>query len=612
MADLTLTSSPLPSPFPSPSPSTSTSTSPSWHYPYGPSARYHKRSRPTYHTRFKSVTTIPIAPNLSTERRAERKRAQSIVATATMAPYGSLTPPLSDSSPSPHPVAPRRQQLHSYTSAPIPTMSTLPGHAPGPMTPAKPVNAFHEAHRPQDSPFSDYFTDEEARSTTFPSPSSPPFANYHHYHHHTHAPSSTMQQLLVRMSKVQAQIMRLGEEEPEFLNVVGRRMSEIEREWDDLHAQTRRPPELEDSGLFLDDETPLEEEEEEGEGQQDGYFGHGGGGGDEARPVEQKREAVEDEVSDITPENKQAEQDYQILEAQRILENVTRANEELRRRHAELVQLNDAHVLQMDDKETELETLRSENEALRSDLGFDHSELLFLKLRLKAMEVEVGGLDEVHQDECVRNAPYAAREGVMRVKTGRVLRGLEQWRSDWRDVDARLRSRRGRYGVLSAEHRDAMLKMDLEDNDEGGAESQWRVETVQEGQGRVSSITLRRFDAGDCCSPLKQQMDGTTEDSEASRRLTSNTSTPRPEPDKPSSNYVDSTTQTDPAGLRDDDDDDDGYDDDNFDCAITTSPSTPEQQLSPVIQPLMALGKTAWSELWEGLEAVAGMGDEGI
>ena len=101
---------------------------------------------------------------------------------------------------------------------------------------------------------------------------------------------------------------------------------------------------------------------------------------------------------------------------------------------------NELVILKLESAANEILQLRSANESLRADLSFDHSELLFLKLQLRALEAEAasvsGTLNNKREDE----------GGDER----NLLDGFERWKLDWRDVDARLRERRRKYGGLVA------------------------------------------------------------------------------------------------------------------------------------------------------------------
>ena len=68
---------------------------------------------------------------------------------------------------------------------------------------------------------------------------------------------------------------------------------------------------------------------------------------------------------------------------------------------------------------------------LKSDLGFDHSELLFLKLQFKALEVEVEALDD-GANSLEQHVP-ALREDIQRVKQGRVREEFARWEMEWTD-----------------------------------------------------------------------------------------------------------------------------------------------------------------------------------
>ncbi|KAI7570999.1 hypothetical protein KC316_g12082 [Hortaea werneckii] len=273
--------------------------------------------------------------------------------------------------------------------------------------------------------------------------------------------------------------MRAEEGEQEGVRrIVERKVQEVEQELEDWY---HRPgsAELEDSGF-------IDEEGEEVREPSDGVQGLGLHGVSE-RP---EREDVEQE--DASLQGVDSQSDHQLSEARQILENVTKAQEELRKRHAELVLLNEQHLEQVEDNETEIETLRSENEGLRSDLGFDHSELLFLKLQMKAIEVEVEDLDNQPASQTLKPANHG-QHGEKNVRRGQILQEMDQWRNDWQDVNGRLKRRLSRYGVLSADKRDHSLEKALQVRGEDLGD--WQLETIRESSGgKVASLTVRRVD----------------------------------------------------------------------------------------------------------------------
>ncbi|KAF2766096.1 hypothetical protein EJ03DRAFT_191285 [Teratosphaeria nubilosa] len=561
--------------------------SPSWHFP-GPSSKYHIREKPKRHTRFSSTVTTPVGPVLSTASRAHRRTQSALQSHAHR-----FSPPSSAA-------GSRKSSLSRF-----PAFNAT-------MIPKTPVKS--PAHmRLQDSPFSDYFTDD-ARSTFAPfTPGGP--AQWH-------APSPDVQNLLLRLSKLQGQLMRSGEYEKATVEVVRAGVDEIDAELDALFNLTRSTPEprLKDSAFFMDEgegasqETPLEETHEEVVN---------GTAGSVTESI------IEEEVEEDA-------RDEQIAEAQQILQDLTNAQEELRKRHAEMVELNDRQVNELEERDHKIEQLQTENEALKSDISFDHSELLFLKLQMKSLELELEELAD--NDYRIVHVHKNGSLETKRAKSDSIMHTMNGWRQDWHDVDLRLRWRRSQYSSYSSS--------DSERNSEAdskgtvlGEDGDWYVETVKEGKERVSSILIRRVDKdksdqakADADHPADEGMPMYTNQG----CQTAGDSTPR-------ASYSEQAIQTEPTleprediyaqllpaatvqtTLRlytDDDSRSDAFkgaeeDDveraDEDDCAITTSAST--VQNSPVIQPAeeqrsdTPSRKSAWAELWHGLGQLAGTG----
>ena len=472
-------------------------------------------------------------------------------------------------------------------------------HAP--VTPAKSMNSSRPSSKLQDSPFSDYFTDD-ARSTTEYS-----------------VPSSETQQLLVRLSKLQSQLMR-GEDgisERDTLHIVERKMSEIEVQLNALHSQTRMPPELEDSGLFME-----EEEEEDPEFKEETPNGR-----PYASPMQVEGGVAELLTPPVTAENKQAEHDFLLLKAQQALESVSKAQEQLRQRHVELRELNDAHIYETEERDRQIEALKSENEALKSDLGFDHSELLFLNLQFKALEIDVGALnDEAASEESQETVTEASE-----TKRDRILQEMEQWRSDWEDVDGRMKRRRTRYGVLSAKgKRDSNASAFGMGNDEEG---DWRLDTVVREHGSVQSISMRRVNGQQPPSGLDGAADAVPEpkparDIEASAEHNSGQQGIADS----KATYTHTSTQTGsvpPSWLLSHEIDQDAAEEafHEDDCAITTSSEdndtsstfsederdeVDDEEDTPTSSSVTSSSpnKTAWQDLWEGLASLAGVKED--
>ena len=323
----------------------------------------------------------------------------------------------------------------------------------GPLTPQR---ASHRVLTSMhDSPFSDYFTDD-ARSVDDK-------AAYN-------MPSAHTQSLLRRLNDVGAQILR---REP-----AGNGFGELSDKLDALEdalgvpgAQTRRPARLADSGLFMQDD----DEEEEHYDQEAA-----------AKPVPYLPFSLDGAVDaalgtegSFQMMKKNKEQDRLLKEVKTLLDRVTKANTELRGRFDDMRELNEHYVDQLEESAQEVLVLRSEKDALRADLAFDHSELLFLKLQMKALEVQADG------------TLHAANESTDD-KQQRVLLDddMHKWKSDWDDIDARLRGRRIRNHVTSVMAADTLGRR--EDGREANEEGDWKLDLSKKRKGRVQSITLRR------------------------------------------------------------------------------------------------------------------------
>lgn len=626
--------SPCPSPSPStyntyqrdsasPSPATQIPvpiSSPSFHVP-GPSSRFNQRerTRPT-HYRHKSNYT-PQGPVLSTEKRAH-ERAQSYAGKSF---YGvaSPTPISTGDCAGPSPLG-RMSSFpgENIDSAGSRTMaSSISSFGNAPVTPARAAAHRRSSSLLQDSPFSDYFTDD-ARSLESQT-----------------TPTSETQRLLVRLNKLQSQLMR-GENAPEMLNIVGRRIGEIEDEVEALFSQNCLPEEMEEE----------EEEEDEFFTEQERNVVLS------SRPVSKRQRqrsnplgingmlgSFEEEELPEPPSWDKARQDKLLAEAQTALHFLTKAQEQLKQRHQELVNLNEEYSLDMEEKEMEVERLRSENESLKSDLGFDHSELLFLELQLKSLEVE-------------------CEDSMYHPKLERLQRQMENWRDDWRDVEARFKKRRARYGVTL--HNDKTDRNSAAAGAEGDEDedepNEWKVEVKKQGTKRVNSLTIRRVSQEKDSESEDQQRPGEKDEEPTPTKSTASDldSTPKPriKPDpqnhhkkqqtsisaiatpkpNPSPSYTSTATQTEttpppsptltPVSLAEAL----GLDDSNYspgidDCAITTSPSShadeddeeesDDENDDVSVKQTVRNARTeqkrnALRELWSGLTDWAGMGDD--
>lgn len=499
-----------------------------------------------------------------------------------------------------------------------------------------PVTPSHRAHlsaRPssklQDSPFSDYFTDD-GRS---PEP------------HSGSAPSPEMQALLIRLNRLPAQLIR-GERdnESEMVAIVGRKVAEMEAQLSSVHAQTRLPVELEDSGLFMEEDADEDEEED----------------GKASAPSRHDTPTHDDVFNPaVTEENRKAEHDFLLLEAQRILGSVRKAEENLRKRHAELQELNERYVSQVEEISTQLdaldserdsfvtknEELRSENATLRRDMVISNHELLWLKMQFQALKLEVRAGDE-GAERLERYAPQL-KEDIQAVKRERLARRWKAWEEDWKDVERRLGRRKRRYNNLTTDEEQELGADDEFADADYEEEDGWRVEKVTEEGGKTQRIVLTRIslDAGetieeelstvdeDAVVESIEEDDGVDETSELSLDidLVAVESTLDSFPWKPT--YEDQSTQTDAPGsssnststsswiLANAEGASDDEQNEEDECAITTSPpseadferfsddDTSEYEEEIVLRSSSPVTRTAWQELWTGLTHLAGMGE---
>lgn len=382
---------------------------------------------------------------LSTEKRAHRRAAHGSVSSVP-------SPPSSEYSRSPL----SRFASYSSTSHAVATMAN-------PATPAK------HARRTSsivDSPFSDYFSDD-ARSAIF----------------NTSAPDE-IKQLLLRMNRLQSLIMR--DQCRDAIALVGRKLTEIELELNTMHSDTRL--DIEDSAVFMDQGYVKEVSAPSSPSRKpanraspdksvsapQGCMECGGSGG-----------GGMDRSTIISADHFRAERDYLNLRMQELVEGLGSAQSELSNRYSEVRELNECHNAAIEEREEQLEQLRSENEGLRSDLGFEYSELLFLKLQMKSMEVDVDEMAEPDIADATTIEDVKATRARIE-KKNRILSEMDRWRADWQDVNSRFKRRRNKYGEP--------LASPLVEAETG--EVEWQLETVKEGsRGRVTSLTITRFDS---------------------------------------------------------------------------------------------------------------------
>ncbi|KAG9666273.1 hypothetical protein KCU95_g18223, partial [Aureobasidium melanogenum] len=446
----------------------------SWHVP-GPSTRYHKsehaRPKPTPRS---STTGQHVRNQSSLSTRSSHTESSNVASPLARLNFSRDSP-----------------KDYSYT----PNDTIKPRN-----NPATPLRSPHLASnnfnnlRFQGSPFSDYFTDD-SKSVDHNAP----------YH-----PSDPAQKLLLRLNNLGGDILRLGLQDDslsEFneklctleamvndggfsdagssIEERGRRNSFPGRLYTEDHSQGHEARErilspehsnksrmsnvwMANTCEYVDGFTQTNDESKHGLAI--AY----------ATSATQTEEEVQKEMaeSSVWINNyadvfTQATDDRLVADLQEVVERLAKANESLRQRYDQSKEVCDTQAVQIEELTTQLMTVKSENDSLKQDLGFDHSELLFLKLQLQALEVQKENYD--HNNHVLLAEDFA------------------QWKADWDSVDARLRSRRQKNRATSADIKDfpgLETETPINPEDQGN----WQLETRKHQHGRVKSITLKRVD----------------------------------------------------------------------------------------------------------------------
>lgn len=293
-----------------------------------------------------------------------------------------------------------------------------------------------------DSPFSDYYTDTSL---------SPDLS-----------PSLAQKALLTRLAAIGQQILRKDPSAQKF-RWINERLDGVEEVFAAPESQTRQPPELEDSGLFMDGDDEVENSQ----------LIHGGGGlglpddvveilrraslssGERNERVDSVAEGLEQDREHEVPweeetglgeiearENDQASAIVASYKGENnaistllkesgmkppttsedVIIRINAAIMELRLRFEEIKYLNFLMLEKLDVADDENIALRNANDKLILDLHLDYSELLFLKIQLQAIEAYAIPREDQDPDFSFVNA-------------------IERLELDWRDVEKRFTER---------------------------------------------------------------------------------------------------------------------------------------------------------------------------
>jgi len=314
------------------------------------------------------------------------------------------------------------------------------------------------AIQPRDSPFSDYFTDESRTPAS---------------QNNVYRQAPEAQDVLVRLNNLGAQILQQRPSKYAF-NAIANSLDQLER-FVGVHMYRDLEPshEMADSG-FVDNQTCTSENSE--------IFTYDLIKTLDDLPTSSPHTNFSpiSSISSISDYTHSIDRHHILSRTQSILERVSKTNKDLRQRFEEMRDLNDRHSIEVEQSEKEVCQLRLENESLKSDLRFDHSELLFLKLQLKALEVQ---LNEFHVDESA--TPDLHNKKILLDET------LDEWKMDWDDIDARFKARREKHNVEPRSSK-KMVKV-RDDGRPATDQGDWKLDLCKERRGRVQSITLRRL-----------------------------------------------------------------------------------------------------------------------
>ncbi|KAF1345445.1 hypothetical protein BDV97DRAFT_361118 [Delphinella strobiligena] len=474
-----------------------------------------------------------------------------------------------------------------------------------PLTPVRsPRSAMMNIRDRGHSPYSDYFTDEN-RSVE----ESGQYVSS----------SCESQKLLLRLNTLGADILRQDRSDSTTTSL-GAKLDDLEAALN-TSSQSRRSSRATDFDLGIQDidqehndtKTPSTQAQDQSD-----------------RPATPQSHSISASTELRLPDAVKARlrnQDRLLREAQDVLNRVSKANDSLRKRYDEIRQIHDSTVAELEECGQELLEVKSENEALKADLAFDHSELLFMKLQVKALEIEADAIQ-----------PHSNGQDVDK---NRVLLDddIDRWKADWDDVDARLRARRETHKVISTTPEKLAH---IRETPQTEVQGNWRLDMCKRRQGRVQSITIKRLNAEDksdedqdelvmedlpiapamfrpICCQRATQTDDTTEQSVQ----TEEPAWPKglPALNQPASKpvYREQLTQTtEPfmtrsewekivrgAGLNDQDSEEAVNEADEQLIAEEEQEEEEENEQEQEQEP--APPKTAWQELYDGLVSFAGM-----
>lgn len=221
-------------------------------------------------------------------------------------------------------------------------------------------------------------------------------------------PSPSQSKLLGRLNAIGRQILRKNPSDHER-TVLSAELDALEQTLNAPEPQTREPPDINDSGLFIDDE-PEEARETDKRGDLEASVA---AAQKRLKKEAQKRDEL---VARVNKLNREFQKRY---EEMKVLTLVTELGFEMKTESTQ--HHNDLSIRKLEASAQEILKIRSENHKLKAELHQSHSNFLLLKMQLRGIEVQA--------------APFTDSTESTELK-----QSIEQWKSDWKTADERVKS----------------------------------------------------------------------------------------------------------------------------------------------------------------------------
>jgi hypothetical protein len=262
-------------------------------------------------------------------------------------------------------------------------------------------------------------------------------------------------------------------------------------------------------------------------------------------------------------------------EAQKLVARVTDAAGALRARLDELRAINDKVTAELETSNDNVLRLRSENEALRQDVRHSHTELLFMKLQLKAVEVSARESSEGDKERGYKSSVCEP-----------LTEGIERWKRDWVELDRKFQATRAKHGMEQPKSGlvDEQMIEGANDDDDAQSKKPSRSRVPAQLVRRIIKISRPGAGSRSFTAPVEPLTPSDTTAGDAVRDLDL-------------ASVGDHALDTD--AITTSEDEDDYSDDEELDGEFGDEQADSEESDVPQ--------KTPWEELWDSLMEYTGM-----